>query len=190
VQVVAITPGRSAMIVVDGRAPRTIRIGETVNGVTLVRTHQRSAVLDVDGVTKTLPLVANPSGGSAGADDSVTIVANAHGHFTTRGSVNGRSVDFMVDTGATSIAFSRATADRIGVTYERRKPGVAMTAGGPVLAYPASLATVRVGDLTAHNVEAVVVESQDFGVALLGMSFLRHFEMHRQGSKLVLRRDR
>src|SRR5207237_3904126 len=57
VRVVAVTPGRSADVVIDRSAPVTIEVGETVDGVKLLTTDRSGAVLAVDGVTKTLQLV-------------------------------------------------------------------------------------------------------------------------------------
>jgi len=190
VQLVAITPGRNVTVVVPGQPPMTIEVGESANGIALIRTDHHSAVLSINGVTKTLPLVANPSGGSMPASDSLTLLADNGGQFVTRGSVNGVPVNLIVDTGATLTSFSRTVADRIGLVYERGAPSVVMTAAGPVLGWRISLATVEVGDLVAHNVDAVVMDTRGLDVGLLGMSFLGRFEMHHKGSTLVLRRNR
>ena len=53
-----------------------------------------------------------------------------------------------------------------------------------------SLASVRIGDVTVRNVDAVVVDNDTLPVVLLGMSFLGRFDMHRQGETLILRRRR
>jgi aspartyl protease family protein len=51
-----------------------------------------------------------------------------------------------------------------------------------------SLHAVRVGGMTVHDIDAIVVDNDTLPVGLLGMSFLGRFDMHRQGSTLVLRR--
>jgi aspartyl protease family protein len=47
------------------------------------------------------------------------------------------------------------------------------------------LDTVRIGDITLNNVDAMVMES-GLGFALLGMSFLNRTEMRREGETMVL----
>ena len=73
VSVVGLTPGQSAEIVIDGGAPVTIEVGETIEGVRLLRTDADSAVLRIDGTTQTLPLVAHrPMGGDTGRGGGVS----------------------------------------------------------------------------------------------------------------------
>src|SRR3989442_1913762 len=63
VRVVAVTPGQSADVVIEGRAPITIDIGETVDGGKLLRADPPGAVMNVHRGTKTLPLVSDSSVG-------------------------------------------------------------------------------------------------------------------------------
>jgi aspartyl protease family protein len=191
VWVVAVTPGQSAAVVIGGGAPVTIEIGETVEGVTLLKADRGGAVLRVDGVTKTLPLVAEPSSvaGDTG-HGTLTLSTDAHGQFFTSGAVNGRSMRFIVDTGATWTTLSRAQAQRIGLDYRSGTPTKIMTVNGVTNGWRVSLHSVRVGGMTVHDIDAIVVDNDTLLVGLLGMSFLGRFDMHRQGSTLVLRRRR
>ena len=191
VRVVGLTPGQSAEIVIDGGPPVTIELGETIEGVRLLRTDAEGAVLRFDGMTKTLPLVAHrPAGDDAGRGSGVTLSADARGHFLARGTVNGRPVQFLVDTGATLTTLSRDEAKRIGLDYKDGTPTRSMTANGVVQGWRVSLDTVRIGNATVRDVDAMVIDSDALGVGLLGMSFLDHFDLVRQGSTLVLRRRR
>lgn len=187
VSVVAVKPGRSADIVIGGGAPLTLEVGETVEGVKLLRADGNGALLSVDGTTKRLPVVANPAA-DAGASTGVTLSADARGQFFASGAVNGRSVRFVVDTGATFTALSRTVAQRLGLDYRGGRPTKSMTANGVVKGWQVTLGTVRIGDLTEHSVEAVVFDNDALSVVLLGTNFLARFDMHRQGSTLVLRR--
>ncbi len=45
---------------------------------------------------------------------------------------------------------------------------------------------MRLGDITLHSFEAVVIEGDRLRVALLGMSFLNRTEMKRDGHSLTL----
>jgi aspartyl protease family protein len=189
VQVVGLTPGRSAVVVIDGNT-MTLEVGESVDGVTLVRVDSDGAVLRVDGRTRTLPLEAQgagePGGGGTGAS-SVRLSADGSGHFIARGAINGRSVRFLVDTGASLTTLSKAEAKRIGLRYRGGQGAALSTANGLVRGWRISLGSVRVGQVTVNDVDAVVIDS-DLPVALLGMSFLDRFDMTREGSYLVLRR--
>ena len=186
-QVVAVSPGSSAEVVIDGRLPVTIAVGETVEGVTLVSADRRGAVVRVGGATKTLPLVAYRGPVREGAGETITLRADRAGHFFADGSINGKPVRFLLDTGATTVALCRADAERLGIDYRRGRPVVAETANGLGRGWRVTLASVSIGGTTLHDVEADVTDSS-MSVALLGMTFLNHFDMQRQGATLVLRR--
>ena len=191
VRVVAVTPGRSADVVIERGAPVTIEVGETVEGIKLLRADRAGAVLSINGITKTLPLVADSmSAGDTAGNGTVTLLADPDGQFFTNGTVNGRSVRFVVDTGATLTTLSRADAQRIGLDYRGGKPTRTTTANGVVNGWRMSLGSVRVGDTTVRDVDAMIVDNDTLPVGLLGMSFLGRFDMQRQGSTLVLRRRR
>ncbi len=192
VRVVGVTPGRSADVQVGNADPLTLQIGEeTLEGVKLLRADRDRAVLRVDGVTKTLPVVAaRQSEGNAGGGGTVVLSADRRGQFSTPGYVNGQAVRFVVDTGASTTTLSAANADRIGLDYDRGTPMKAMTANGVVDGWRVSLDSVRIAGLTVRDVDAVVVNNDTLPVVLLGMNFLGQFDMLRQGTTLVLRRRR
>ena len=191
VRVVGVTPGRSADVVIDGAPAVTLEIGETVDGVKLLGTDRAGAVVSVDGHRKVLPLVAiTGSAGSSADAGTVTLAADTRGQFFTNGTVNGRPVRFIVDTGATLTTLSRADARRIGLEYRRGIPTKTMTANGVAVGWRIPLETVSVGGMELRDVDAMVLDDDSLPFALLGMSFLRRCDMHRQGSTLVLRRHR
>jgi aspartyl protease family protein len=192
VRLVAVTPGRSADLVINGGAI-TVEVGqETLEGVKLLSADRDRAVVRVDGKTRTLTLGAEQRGTDGGATggggDTVTLSTDAGGHFTTRGWVNGRSIVWLVDTGASLTTLSTASADEVGLDYEHGTPTRAVTANGVVAGWRVSLDSVRIGDVTVRDIDAMVIDNETLPVALLGMNFLRRFDMQRQGSKLLLRR--
>lgn len=192
VQVVGITPGRSADLVIDGTTI-TLEVGEeTPDGVRLVQANLDSAVVKVDGRTRTLPLVARGEvpADAASTGGTVTLSANASGQFTIQATINGRSVPCLVDTGATLTTLSPSSARHVGLDYRQGVPSRTMTVNGVVDGWRVSLDSVRIRDVMARNVDAIVVENDSLPVVLLGMSFLDRFDMHRQGPTLVLRRRR
>jgi aspartyl protease family protein len=187
VQVVAVTPGSSADVAIDGAAPITIGVGETIDGVTVVSADRRGAVVRVRGVAQTVPLSSYRGSVGDAVAETVTLSADSRGHFMTKALVNGTPISFMVDTGATYVAISSEYARRAGIDYRRGKPVWTSTVTGPARGWVVTIATLRVGNSTEYDVPAVVHETLDVG-GLLGMSYLNRFDMQRRGATLVLRR--
>ena len=127
--------------------------------------------------------------GAAPADGSGTIVMTAdnQGHFYATGSVNGAAVRFLVDTGATMVSLGASDARRIGLDFNRGQKGMTQTANGQTMVSKVKLDTVRIGDVTLHNVDALIHQTE-MPMALLGMSFLNRMEMQRDGSTMTLRK--
>ena len=104
---------------------------------------------------------------------SVVLTRQPDGHFYTDAQVNGATIHFLVDTGASDIALSRADAQSAGVQFASGDfTGTAQTAGGTVALKPVTLDHVSVGSLDAHNVQGVVVDTP-MGISLLGQSWLK-----------------
>src|SRR5262249_34275686 len=158
-RLVAVTPGQSAGVVIDHGAAVTMEVGETIEGVKLLRVDRASAVLNVNGITRTLPLAADVGSLSDTVGGSVTLVADARGQFFTSGTVNGRPMRFIVDTGATFTTLSRADARRIGLEYLGGTPMRTSTANGVANGWRVSLASVSVGDMTVRGVDAMVIDN-------------------------------
>ena len=122
----------------------------------------------------------------ADARPTLTLNEMRAGLFTTPVSINGVSLPFLVDTGATTVAIDTGMAQRIGLNYRNGSPGMAGTANGPVRAWRLKLDQVSAGPITLYNVDATVLEGPGLGVGLLGMSFLNRVEIKREGETLVL----
>jgi aspartyl protease family protein len=118
----------------------------------------------------------------------VRIKADAKGHFVTQARLNNRSVDVLVDTGATRIAINRSTAKRIGIELaEKDFVRKVQTANGDTMAALAVIDTIQIGSVKVNNVDAMVLKDQDLSGTLLGMSFLgrlKRFEFEK-GSLLL-----
>lgn len=185
VNVVGLFPGK-AVVSIGGGAPRTMSADQEISGVKLLSTTSDSATFLIDGKRQTLSIGQYYAGSSSSGRTSTTLTANANGHYTTQGFVNGGSLSFMVDTGATLIVLSAAEARRLGIDYKKGQVGVANTANGQVPFYQVVLNTVKVGDIELNNVQAAVQESGMTGTALLGMSFLSRTEIARDGANMVL----
>ena len=185
VNVVGLFPGK-ALVSIDGGTPRTMATGETAVGVKLLATSGDSATFVIDGKRQTLALGQYFAGQASRGRASTTLVADGRGHYFTQGSINGATMTFLVDTGATLIVMSGEQASRLGIAYRRGPEGTANTANGQTVFYRITLDTVKVGDIVLNNVEAAVLENGLAGPALLGMSFLSRTEMSRDGQNMVL----
>lgn len=186
VTVVGLFPGK-AVVVINGQAPRTISVGQkTAEGVTLLSTASDRATLNIDGKRVSLDVGQLFAASAAGGAQTVNLPADSSGHFFSVGQVNGKSVRFLVDTGATAISLSSGFAQNAGIDYRKGQQLLMQTANGNTSAYRVMLDSVTVGDITLYQVEAVVMDGIDADVALLGMSFLNRMEMRRNGSVLTL----
>ncbi len=127
---------------------------------------------------------ATPEASSA---RTISIPRGNNGHFRVNGRVDGRSLDFMVDTGASSIALREVDAARIGVRPARRDYTARIsTANGVTMAAPVMLDRVEIGELIVRNVAAMVLPDEALAENLLGMSFLGQVHWQYQSGKLVL----
>jgi aspartyl protease family protein len=179
---------KAAILSIDGGAPRTVKVGQTAGGVTLITVEKDRATIEVEGKRRLLQRGQTYSSGPQGSSaQSVTLSAGAGGHFIAEGHINGGAIRFLVDTGATAVAIPASDADRLRIDYRNGRLGTTQTAGGPTAAYGVTLAAVRVGAIELQNVEAIVIE-HGLPVALLGNSFLSRVNMRREGEAMTLTR--
>lgn len=191
-QSVAMTGGMGsrALLVINGGQPKALAAGDTHQGVKVLSVTSEQAVVDIGGKRQTVRLGEGPvsvggGGGGASGGGQIVLTAGRGGHFFALGSINGRSVNFLVDTGATLVAMSAAEAQRIGLKYEHGERGYSSTANGVVRAYRLRLNSVRINDVELQNVEASVSEGS-MPYVLLGNSFLGRFQMKRENDQLTL----
>ena len=129
-----------------------------------------------------------PARDAAAGPRSIVVPRDPRGHFLVDGRIDGRPVNFMVDTGASVIALTASDAARLGIHPAQRDfTAEVRTANGSVRAAPARLDMVEVGDLLVRDVAAVVLPDGALSDNLLGLSFLsrlRRFEY--SNGRLVL----
>lgn len=183
--------GGKALLVVNGSAPRSVAPGESHMGVQVISVGRDEAVLDSASGRRTVRLGEAPvSVGGSGAGQRVVLKADARGHFVSSGQINGRFMQYMVDTGASTIAIGRPDAQRMGLQFEQEGQSVTMnTANGVAQGWRLRLDSVRVGDVELRGVDAIVTP-QPMPYVLLGNSFLREFQMSRNGDEMVLLKRR
>ncbi|MDH3899535.1 MAG: TIGR02281 family clan AA aspartic protease [Gammaproteobacteria bacterium] len=177
-----------AVVTIDGRQ-RILRIGETSpEGVRLISADSESALLEVDGKEIRGILDSRVSARNRSPEmQSVQIIRNNRGMYTTVGSINGLPVAFLVDTGATQVAMNSAAARRLGIDYRIvGTPAAVTTASGVERAWFVSLDSVKVGDILLQDVAGVVLEGEQPGQVLLGMSYLGRLEITNNGRLMTL----
>jgi len=175
----------AAILSIDGGAPKTVKVGQSAGGIKLISVEQDRATIEADGKRRVLQRGQTYSSAGTGGAQSVTLSASSGGHFMADGQINGGSMRFVVDTGATSIAIPAADANRLRIDYQRGRRVFTQTANGMAQAYLVTLDSVRIGGIELNSVEAIVME-QGLAVGLLGNSFLNRTEMRREGQTMTL----
>ncbi|MET0943086.1 MAG: TIGR02281 family clan AA aspartic protease [Mesorhizobium sp.] len=118
----------------------------------------------------------------------VRLPADERGHFLAGFKLNGRSVEALIDTGATTVAINRTTARRIGLhlrnvdfKYEVR------TANGATRAASATIERMQIGRISIENVPAAVLDDAALDGTLIGISFLNRLSKFQvEGGSLLL----
>jgi len=119
--------------------------------------------------------------------DGVSIPRGPSGHFVASGAINGVTVEFLIDTGATIVALPQALATEMGLVYGREM--AIQTANGETSGFLTMLARIELGGLAVENVPGIILPNLAQGRrVLLGMSFLGGFELFQTGDGLTIRR--
>ena len=122
-----------------------------------------------------------------GADGAPELVVqrNRSGHYVVPGTINGVEVEFLLDTGASDVAIPAALAQRLKL---RRGPEIEIiTASDVIPGYLVTLDDVSIGLFSLKRVRGSVSEHFIGDKVLLGMSFLRHFDLSQRDRALTLR---
>ena len=125
----------------------------------------------------------------AGHGRNAEVVRGRRGDFAVAAHINGAKVPMVIDTGATSVVLTQEAARAAGLPIEVLEYSVNVdTANGRTRAAPVTLARLAVGNLTEHDVPALVVQRGQLHNNLLGMSFLNRLESWEvRGDKLRMR---
>ncbi len=188
VQVVGLFPG-AAVLSIDGQR-KLVKVGQTgPAGVQVVSADSQGAVLRVEGVARHYGLTRDYSAttGAASQPAQISIAKGIGGHFWVAGSIGGRTVQFLVDTGATAVAMNENAAKRLGIDYRvEGQPMVVNTASGTAQAWSIKLDSVKIGGIEVLGVEAAVVAGEAPTEVLLGMSFLNRVRWREEQGMLLL----
>lgn len=178
-----------ALVSINGGVPQSIGAGQIKNGVKLISADSESATFMVEGKRQTLKMgqaasVASSTGQATNAP--VSLYADQAGHFLGNLTINGASLKYLVDTGASSVAMNSGDAKFAKIDYEKGEKGLSSTANGVVQVYRVKLNTLKIGPIVLNNVDAAVIEGGSPPVVLLGMSALNRLDMKRDNSILTL----
>jgi aspartyl protease family protein len=177
-----------AMFSLDGQR-FVLGDGETgPGGLRLVRATSTSALVEYEGRMRELTLERGRFGGEyqTRSQPELRIPPSPQGGYTVIGTVNGQSVPFVVDTGATAITLSREEAIRLRLPLAGGIEVPVETASGRVTGQRIVIDSVQLGGIEEQRVDAVVLPGNRPATALLGMSFLGRIDMRSEGSVLVL----
>lgn len=188
VQIMALFPGK-VMLTVNGNQ-RLLSAGQSSpEGVKLISADSREAVLEIDGQIESYGLGSQIETSFKGPElAKATVWRDRTGTFTAGGSINGKPVNLLLDTGASMVAMSSDIADRLAIPYRKRgTPARVLTASGATdQAYGVVLDRVRIGEIELPNVEAVVIEGSDLPVVLLGLTFLNRVKIEHREDRIDL----
>ncbi len=120
-----------------------------------------------------------------GYQKEIVLQRNSYGHYVSSGTINEHRVTFLLDTGASDIAIPESIANRIELSKGRAI--VVKTANGNTRAYRTRLDSVAVGEIKLYDLNATILPNITGDEILLGMNFLKHFEIIQKGRSLTIR---
>lgn len=115
----------------------------------------------------------------------VVLKRNRYGHYVATGQINGKSVDFMLDTGATNVSVPERLVEKLAL---QRGPVIRVnTANGTVNVYATVIDMIKLGDIELRDVRGSINPHMDSEEILMGMSFLKKLELVQKSDYLTLR---
>lgn len=115
--------------------------------------------------------------------NSLTLLANDNHQYTTTLTINGVTVAGFVDTGATYVSISAATATRMHISLDDAQPRYMQTANGMVVTGKKMVAMMKVGKFELYNVEIAILANSP---TLIGMSALSQLKFSNENGNMVL----
>ena len=188
VTVEALLPN-TAVLMINGQR-KTLRAGDSVDGVKLLSADASGAVLEINGTRQRVGLNRNITTNYVAPERrELQIPRNDRMQYITSALINGRSVQVMVDTGANVVALNTRQAEALGLDYAAGIPSTLETASGVVDAWLLNLDRVEVGGIPVEGVRATVVLGEYPTTILLGMSYLQHVELRERNGVLSISRE-
>lgn len=124
--------------------------------------------------------------GSRTADgQEIRLQRNRFGHYVATGTINGKPVIFMLDTGATHVAVPAQLGRELGLERGAKFP--VMTANGTVDVWSTRINKLELGPIQLYDVRASLNPGMDGDEILLGMSALKTLDFSQSGDVLTLK---
>lgn len=186
-EVQALMPGM-VVLMIDG-SRTTLKTGEqSSHGVKMISSTSNVVLLEINGQRKNYRMGTSISTNfTARKEIREQVIVDNYGMFRSHGSINGQSVKFLIDTGASSVSMSARDARKLGIQYRLiGRPITTHTASGVAKGWALNLKTVRLKKLVEKNVEGVVVDGDYPKHILLGMSFLNRMKVLKEGNKMTI----
>ena len=124
-----------------------------------------------------------------GGNKTVIVYANQYGHYYIRAITQGVSINYLIDTGATTVSLTRSDAEKIGIDLNKLNYSQkTSTANGITLSAPVKLDYIQINDIVVKDISASVSQNDGLDKSLLGMSFLNKlnsFEVSDDSLKMV-----
>ena len=122
-------------------------------------------------------------------DKQVIVYANQYGHYYVNTIIQGVSINFLIDTGATTVSLTRSDAKKLGIDLNQLNYSQKVsTANGAALSAPIKLDYIKINDIVVDNVSASVGRDDGLDKSLLGMSFLnklRSFQVTEDSLEMI-----
>ena len=115
-------------------------------------------------------LRAEATGEPVEQGEEIRIPMAIDGHFWVDGRINGETVKFLVDSGATMTTIGRATAMRAGVEVNPAQDQIVRTGNGIIRVSRGRAENLTIGDIERRNLALHVTDNEDLNV--LGMNYL------------------
>src|SRR5947207_255819 len=131
VALVGVIGDRAAVLALAGGEPKTVKVGQTWNGVTVIAVTHEQATVEIEGRRRLLTLGQHYRSAEISSNrESVTLAADSRGHFFAEAAVNGIALRFVVDTGASVVVLSAQDASRLGLDWRKGARRMMQTANG------------------------------------------------------------
>jgi len=177
---------KSALVTIDGN-DHVLKVGKKKKGVLLIGIEGQEAIIQVNQQRQRISLSKQVSiGYKQPTIKTVRIASQEGGHYWAAAQINGRTVNVVIDTGATTISMGVSTAKDLGVDYSNGKPVQMSTANGVTEGRMVVLKKVTIGAISRYNISAVVALNDALPVILLGNSFLSGVDMRTENGVLIL----
>ena len=120
-----------------------------------------------------------------GQVQELVLERNRFGHYIFEGEINGKAIDFLVDTGATTTSVPGDLANSLGL--RSGTPISVQTAAGTTRAYLTRLDSLQMGSMQFLDIPATIIPEMNANEVLLGMNVLKHMELVQRDNQLIIR---